>query len=65
MPVGGRGANAVAAARAQIAPMACAATNSGTSCGRMPANVSEMARAMVTAGLVNDVEAVNQYAAAI
>ena len=43
--------------------MACAATNSGTSCGRMPANVSDNERAMVTAGLANDVDAVNQYAA--
>jgi hypothetical protein len=29
----------------------------------MPANVSVAARASVTAGLANDVEAVNQYAA--
>ena len=29
----------------------------------MPANVSDSARANVTAGLANDVDAVNQYAA--
>jgi hypothetical protein len=29
----------------------------------MPAKVSENARAMVTAGFANDVDAVNQYAA--
>ena len=32
----------------------------GTSAGRMPENVSVSARAMVTAGLANEVEAVNQ-----
>ena len=32
----------------------------GTSTGRMPANVSLTARASVTAGFANDVEAVNQ-----
>jgi hypothetical protein len=31
----------------------------------MPANVSENERARVTAGLANEVEAVNQYAAVI
>src|SRR5205085_868380 len=35
----------------------------GTSCGRMPANESLAARAIVTAGFANDVDAVNQYAA--
>jgi hypothetical protein len=35
----------------------------GASAGRMPANVSESERASVTAGLANDVDAVNQYAA--
>jgi hypothetical protein len=35
----------------------------GTSPGRMPANVSLTQRAIVTAGLANAVEAVNQYAA--
>jgi CPA2 family monovalent cation:H+ antiporter-2 len=37
-------------------------TNPGTSSGRIPANVSVKARATVTAGFANDVEAVNQYA---
>ena len=32
----------------------------GASAGRIPANVSDAARASVTAGLANDVEAVNQ-----
>jgi hypothetical protein len=45
------------------APASCAAMKSGTSCGRIPAKVSENARAMVTAGFAKDVEAVNQYAA--
>ena len=33
-----------------------------TPAGAMPANVSETERAMVTAGLAKDVDAVNQYA---
>ena len=37
--------------------------NPGASAGRMPANVSLAARARVTAGLANDVDDVNQYAA--
>lgn len=37
--------------------------NPVASAGRMPANVSEAARASVTTGLANEVEAVNQYAA--
>jgi|SRR6266404_9237658 len=45
------------------APAICAATNAGTSTGRIPENVSEMERATVTAGFANDVEDVNQYAA--
>src|SRR5262245_52611130 len=45
------------------APASCAATNAGTSAGRIPANVSLAARASVTAGFANDVDAVNQYAA--
>ena len=36
--------------------------NAGTSAGRIPANVSVIARAIVTAGFANDVDAVNQYA---
>src|SRR5437016_2358380 len=35
----------------------------GTSAGLIPAKVSLAARATVTAGLANEVEAVNQYAA--
>lgn len=42
------------------APKAWAATNAGTSAGRMPANVLGNARAMVSAGFAKDVEAVNQ-----
>ena len=37
----------------------------GTSTGRTPAKVSLADRASVTAGLANDVDAVNQYAAVI
>src|SRR5882672_3609640 len=37
--------------------------NPGASAGRIPANVSLAERARVTAGLANDVDAVNQYAA--
>jgi len=48
---------------AEIAPASCAATNRGTSTGRIPANVSENDRAIVTAGFANDVDEVNQYAA--
>ena len=36
-----------------------------TPAGAMPAKVSESERAIVTAGLANDVDAVNQYAAVI
>src|SRR5262249_51190992 len=53
--------NAVAAA----APTSCAAMKPGTSAGLMPANVSVSARAIVTAGFANDVDAVNQYAEAM
>src|SRR5947209_872153 len=41
------------------------AMNGGTSTGRMPAKVSLRLRAIVTAGLANDVDAVNQYAPVI
>src|SRR5262249_10411131 len=37
--------------------------NAGASAGRIPENVSVTERASVTAGLANDVDAVNQYAA--
>lgn len=39
------------------APAVCAAMKPGTSTGRMPAKVSVMERATVTAGFANDVEA--------
>jgi MFS family permease len=42
------------------APASCATMNSGASAGRIPANVSDNDLAMVTAGLANDVDAVNQ-----
>ena len=45
---------------ATAAPTNCATTNPGTSAGRIPAKVFVAARASVTAGLANDVEAVNQ-----
>jgi hypothetical protein len=41
-------------------PVNCAAVNATTPLGAMPAKVLESARAMVTAGLAKDVEAVNQ-----
>src|SRR5258705_11115864 len=50
---------------ADSAPTTCAATNAGTSTRRIPENVPVSARAIVTAGLANDVEAVNQDAAAV
>ena len=37
--------------------------NAATPAGAIPANVSDSDRAIVTAGLANEVEAVNQYAA--
>src|SRR5262245_18936120 len=45
------------------APTSCAITNAGTWFIAMPAKVVVKPRASVTAGLANDVEAVNQYAA--
>src|SRR5258708_5245644 len=47
---------------AATAPASCAAMNPGVSTGRIPAKVSLAARASVTAGLANEVDAVNQYA---
>ncbi len=41
-------------------PTNCAAMNAPTPVGAMPAKVSDSARAIVTAGLANDVEDVNQ-----
>jgi hypothetical protein len=43
-------------------PTSCATMNVSTPEGAMPAKVSVNDRAMVTAGLAKDVEAVNQYA---
>jgi len=40
--------------------MACATTNAATLPGIIPENVSVNDRATVTAGLANDVDAVNQ-----
>lgn len=40
--------------------MIFAATNAGTSAGRMPEKVSDKERAIVIAGLAKEVEAVNQ-----
>ena len=49
--------------RAAAAPSSCATTKGATSAGRIPANVLDADRAIVTAGFANEVEAVNQYAA--
>src|SRR5918999_4798806 len=43
-------------------PITCPPMKSGTLSGDIPAKVSVMARASVTAGLANEVEEVNQYA---
>src|SRR5258706_3367508 len=45
------------------APKSSAAMKPGSSTGRIPENVLVNERAIATAGLANDVEAVNQYAA--
>ena len=45
---------------ASAAPSNCAAMNGTTPAGAMPAKVSDSERAMVTAGLANEVDAVNQ-----
>ena len=52
-------------AHATVAPKNWAMTKKGASSGRIPENVSEKQRAIVTAGFAKDVEAVNQYAAVI
>jgi hypothetical protein len=41
-------------------PASCAAINAMTPLGAIPAKVSEIERAIVTAGLAKDVDAVNQ-----
>ena len=48
---------------ARPAPTAWAATKPGTLAGAMPAKLSLNMRPNAAAGLANDVEAVNQYAA--
>src|SRR5262245_33222632 len=50
-------------ATANTPAITCATMNPGTSTGRIPANESLTARASVTAGFANEVDAVNQYAA--
>ena len=52
-----------ASATATSMPASCATMNAVTLAGAIPANESDNARARLTAGLANDVEAVNQYAA--
>ena len=49
-----------AAASPSTAPIACPATNGAMCAGAMPENVAVNPRASVTAGLANDVDAVNQ-----
>ena len=56
------GTNQLNTSVAANAPSNCATTNPVTSAGRIPAKVSLIERAMVTAGFANDVDAVNQYA---
>ena len=41
-------------------PANCETMKAATPAGAIPVNVSDSERAMVTAGLANDVEAVNQ-----
>ena len=60
---GQHGTNQRKSAVAAAAPTVCPTRKPGTSTGRIPANVFVSARASVTAGLANDVDAVNQYAA--
>ena len=43
-------------------PASWAMMKAKTPVGAIPANVSDIARAIVTAGLANEVDAVNQYA---
>jgi len=55
-------ANETKWSRRRLQPVALR-TNPGTSSGLIPTKVSEAERASVTAGLANEVEAANQYAA--
>src|ERR1700722_5192363 len=59
----GARSNQLINAWAQTAPAIWATMKPGKSTGRMPENVSVSDRAIATAGLANDVDAVNQYAA--
>src|SRR5688572_3455395 len=52
-------------ARPTPAPTSCAMTNGAMCAGLMPAKVVVNPRASVTAGFANEVDAVNQYAAAM
>jgi len=60
---GRAGTSHLNSAVAAAAPPNCAAMKAGTSTGRIPLKVSVAALANATAGLANDVDAVNQYAA--
>ena len=62
-PDGSAGINQRNSSVAAIAPPICARINPGASAGRIPEKVLLSARAIVTAGFANDVDAVNQYAA--
>ena len=48
-----------------VAPHICARINIGASIARIPVKVSVSAQAIVSAGLANDVDDVNQYPAVI
>src|SRR5437762_11061510 len=63
--VGSVGTSHLKSIVAANAPNSCETMNAGASDGRMPAKVFVAARASVTAGFANDVDAVNQYAAVI
>src|SRR6266566_8521094 len=58
--VGLAGVSQANTAVAASAPRNCMQTNPGTSARRMPENVLVKERAIVTAGLANEVDAVNQ-----
>ena len=60
---GNEGTNQRKSSVAAAAPMSCANMKPGASLGRIPAKVSLAHRARVTAGLANEVDDVNHYAA--
>src|SRR5712691_7570630 len=60
---GSEGASQLNSNVAAAAPSSCANMKPGVSIGRIPTKESLADRARVTAGLANDVEDVNQYAA--